>query len=162
MQENLAVAACTHTKKLLNQRSVIVNRYRHINKWLLNHQLSVYLFCFPSFILILLHSCSNLLSFLFRCGTRPYKWNTQWDLNSLTKVCLSSLLAVTPPEVTLLYSYMCVFVCLNFFLAEFPWQSYQWNSGCKFLFFLFSSLNWLSMCIEYFLKNIYCIAICSF
>ena len=25
----------------------------------------------------------NLLSFLLRCGTRPYERGTQWDLNSL-------------------------------------------------------------------------------
>ena len=25
---------------------------------------------------------SNLLSFLLRCGTRPYEWGTQWDSNS--------------------------------------------------------------------------------
>ena len=27
--------------------------------------------------------CGNLLSFLLRCGTRPYERGTQWDLNSL-------------------------------------------------------------------------------
>ena len=27
--------------------------------------------------------CGNLLSFLLRCGTRPYEWGTQWDSNSL-------------------------------------------------------------------------------
>ena len=31
-------------------------------------------------------SC-NLLSFLLRCGTRPYEWGTQWVSNSLVKVC---------------------------------------------------------------------------
>ena len=25
----------------------------------------------------------NLLSFLLRCGTKPYEWSTQWDSNSL-------------------------------------------------------------------------------
>ena len=30
---------------------------------------------------------SNLLSFLFRCRTRPNEWGTQWDSNSLVKVC---------------------------------------------------------------------------
>ena len=28
-------------------------------------------------------SCGNLLSFLLRCGTRPYERITQWDSNSL-------------------------------------------------------------------------------
>ena len=27
--------------------------------------------------------CGNLLSFLLRCGTRPYEWGTQKDSNSL-------------------------------------------------------------------------------
>ena len=34
---------------------------------------------------------SNLLSFLFRCGT-------QWDSNSLLQVCWLSLLTITQPE----------------------------------------------------------------
>ena len=29
---------------------------------------------------------ANLLSFLIRCGIRPYEWSTQWDSNSLVKV----------------------------------------------------------------------------
>ena len=29
----------------------------------------------------------NLLSFLHRCGTRLQEWDTQWNLNSLMKVC---------------------------------------------------------------------------
>ena len=30
---------------------------------------------------------SNLLSGLLRCGTRLFEWDTQWELNSLMKVC---------------------------------------------------------------------------
>ena len=30
---------------------------------------------------------SNLHIFLLRCGTRSYEWGTQWELNSLMKVC---------------------------------------------------------------------------
>ena len=39
-----------------------------------------------------------ILSFLLRCGTRPYELGTQWDLNSFVKVDLSILLTITPPE----------------------------------------------------------------
>ena len=49
---------------------------------------------------------SNLLSFLLRCGTRPYGWGTQWELNSLIKVCLSTLLTTTPPEVPLFLQHL--------------------------------------------------------
>ena len=31
-------------------------------------------------------------------ATRPNEWYTQWDSNSLVKVCLSSLLIITPLE----------------------------------------------------------------
>ena len=34
-----------------------------------------------------LSSSGNLLSFLLRCGTRPYERGTQWDSNSLVWVC---------------------------------------------------------------------------
>ena len=40
----------------------------------------------------------NLLSFLLRFGTGPYEWGSQWDSNSLVKVCLSSLPAFTHPR----------------------------------------------------------------
>ena len=36
------------------------------------------------------------LSFKLRCGTRPYELGTQWDSNSLVKVCYSNLLTITP------------------------------------------------------------------
>ena len=32
--------------------------------------------------------CGNLLSFLLRCGTRPYERGTQWDSNSLERCCV--------------------------------------------------------------------------
>ena len=35
-----------------------------------------------------------LQSFLLRCSTRPHEWDTQWDLNSHVKICLSSLLII--------------------------------------------------------------------
>ena len=39
-------------------------------------------------ILLIIRLCwINLLIFLLRYNTRPYKWGTQWDLNSLVKVC---------------------------------------------------------------------------
>ena len=44
------------------------------------------------------HTISNLLSFLLRCGTKPNKWGSQWDSNSLVWVCQSSLLNITPPD----------------------------------------------------------------
>ena len=36
---------------------------------------------------------------LLRYGARPHELDTQWDSNSLARVCLSSLLTITPPEV---------------------------------------------------------------
>ena len=40
---------------------------------------------------------SNLLSFLFRCGYRPYELGQPMRFDTLMKVSLSSLLAITPP-----------------------------------------------------------------
>ena len=41
---------------------------------------------------------NNSQSFMFICGTRPYDWSTQWDLNSIMKVYKLSLLTINPPE----------------------------------------------------------------
>ena len=50
-----------------------------------------------------LHIKVSILSVLLpsRWGTRLNEWGTQWDTNSLSQVCLSSLLTITLPEVTL-------------------------------------------------------------
>ena len=40
-----------------------------------------------SFLFLLSSDCGNLLSFLIRCGTRPYERDTKWDSNSLVQVC---------------------------------------------------------------------------
>ena len=69
---------------------------------------------------VCMHECSypcNLRSFLLQCGTRPNEWGTQWDSNSLVKVCQSSLLTITPPEVPLfisMYMYILLF-CFCYF-----------------------------------------------
>ena len=47
-------------------------------------------------------------AFLLTCGKRPYKWATQWDSNSLLKVCLSSLLNILLPN-----SHECCIVCVT-------------------------------------------------
>ena len=60
--------------------------------WSSSHYFSISLDCKVP------ENSSNLHSFLLRCGTRPYEWGTQLELNSLMKVCLSNLLTITPPE----------------------------------------------------------------
>ena len=43
----------------------------------------------------ILPSCrhsSNLVKVLLRCGTKEYKWGTQWDSNSLVKLCSCNFL----------------------------------------------------------------------
>ena len=48
-------------------------------------------------------SSRNLFSFLLRSGTRTYEWDTQRDSNSLVKLCYSSWLTLTPPEVPIMW-----------------------------------------------------------
>ena len=40
-------------------------------------------------------SYSNLRCYLLRCSTRPNEWKTQWESNSLVKVCKSRLVTIT-------------------------------------------------------------------
>ena len=60
-------------------------------------------------------SC-NLQSFLLRCGRRTYDWGTQWESNSLVKMCLFSLLTITPPESPNLQWVRFLLIALNFIL----------------------------------------------
>ena len=55
-------------------------------------------------LLRIMSKSSNLQISWVRCGTRPYEWGTQWESDSLVKkVCEFSLLAITPPEVPVMF-----------------------------------------------------------
>ena len=74
--------------------------------------------------------CSNLLSVLLRCDTRPYEWGIQWDSNSLVKIGQSSLLTFTSPYVlSLLHRYI-TFLHLVYSSLSSSWKC-PWCNGYR-------------------------------
>ena len=88
---------------------------------------------------------SNLLSFLLRCATKPYEWGTQWELNSLVKVCKSSLLTITHHLGYLGYIVRQTEL-FNLGMTTNLWEGKLWIQICESLLKRFTLCHILFMC----------------
>ena len=63
-----------------------------------------------------------------RCGTRPYERRTQWNSNSLVKVCSSSLLTISLPEAPWPEEWRGPICCHNSLVHSAPVWQCLWGS----------------------------------